>query len=41
MSFIIEFVYGCNYGTRKGSNVENTDFSYTAFRLNAGYKFDL
>ena len=40
-NIILEFIYGCNYGTFKGSNIKNSDFSYTAFRINVGYKFDL
>ena len=41
---ILEFIYGCNYAAEKyvlaGRDIEN-DFTYTAFRINAGYKFDL
>lgn len=40
-NIILEFIYGCNYATRKGSNIKNKDFSYTAFRINIGYKFNL
>ena len=40
-NIILEFMYGCNYATRKGANVGNSDFTYTAFRINVGYKFVL
>ena len=39
-NIILEFVYGCNYATRK-VNGHSDDFSYTAFRINVGYKFTL
>ena len=39
-NIIIDFIYGCNYATRKiGSHSDN--FTYTAFRINVGYKFAL
>jgi hypothetical protein len=39
-NIVIDFIYGCNYATRK-INGHSDDFSYTAFRINVGYKFDL
>jgi len=39
-NIIIDFIYGCNYATRK-VNGHSDDFSYTAFRINVGYKFEL
>lgn len=40
-NIVAEFIYGCNYATRKGDGIEDKDFSYTAFRINLGYKFSL
>ena len=40
-NIVAEFIYGCNYATRKGDGVKDADFSYTAFRINVGYKFKL
>lgn len=40
-NIVVDFIYGCNYATRKGANVKKEDFSYTAFRINVGYKFIL
>lgn len=40
-NIILEFIYGCNYGKEKGDGVKSVDLSYTAFRINVGYKFDL
>ena len=39
-NIIVELIYGCNYATRKVSG-HGDDFSYTAFRINVGYKFNL
>ena len=43
-NIILEFLYGCNYAAEKyvlsNRNIEN-DLSYTAFRITAGYKFEL
>lgn len=43
-NIILEFIYGCNYavvnGKFFGKDYEET-LSYTAFRINAGYKFNL
>ena len=41
VNIVVEFIYGCNYATRRGDNVKDEDFSYTAFRVNVGYKFAL
>lgn len=43
-NIIVEAIYGCNYSTQKydsstGSHSEN--FTYTAFRINVGYRFEL
>jgi len=41
-NIVVEFIYGCNYATQKYSDPSGShkqDFSYTAFRINAGYKF--
>ncbi len=40
-NIVVELIYGCNYATQKGDNVKNTDLSYTAFRINVGYKTNL
>ena len=40
-NIVIELIYGCNYATVKASNAEDTDATYTAFRINVGYKFIL
>ena len=40
-NIVLEFMYGCNYATRKASNYKDSDFTYTAFRINVGYKFVL
>ncbi len=40
-NIIVDFIYGCNYATRKGSNIKDNDFTYAAFRINVGYKFNL
>lgn len=40
-NIVIELIYGCNYATRKGAYIKNSDFTYTAFRINVGYKFAL
>ena len=39
-NIVLEFIYGCNYATRKVDDSKD-DFSYTAFRINVGYKFVL
>ena len=40
-NIVIELIYGCNYATMKASNAKDTDLTYTAFRINVGYKFIL
>ncbi len=43
-NIIVEFIYGCNYATEKYSfdhHDFSQDFTYTAFRINVGYKFIL
>ena len=40
-NIVVELIYGCNYATQKGDNIKSTDLSYTAFRINVGYKFIL
>jgi hypothetical protein len=40
-NIVIELIYGCNYATMKASNAKDTDMTYTAFRINVGYKFIL
>ena len=43
-NIIVEFIYGCNYATEKYSfdhHDFSQDFTYTAFRINVGYKFVL
>ena len=40
-NIVIELIYGCDYATRKGAHIKNSDFTYTAFRINVGYKFAL
>lgn len=43
-NIIVEFIYGCNYATEKYSSPSGShkkDFSYTAFRINVGYKFNI
>lgn len=39
-NIVVELIYGCNYATMKTS-VFKEDFTYTAFRINVGYKFVL
>ncbi|MBR4631715.1 MAG: porin family protein [Elusimicrobia bacterium] len=39
-NIILELIYGCNYATRKIDG-HSYDFTYTAFRINVGYKFNL
>lgn len=42
-NIILEAIYGCNYATEKfrnPNNIEN-DITYTAFRINVGYRFEL
>ena len=38
-NIVLEFIYGCDYATEKGDNINDRDLSYTAFRINLGYKF--
>lgn len=41
-NIVIELIYGCNYATVKASNIpKDIDMTYTAFRINVGYKFIL
>ncbi|WP_413853503.1 outer membrane beta-barrel protein [Candidatus Ruminimicrobium bovinum] len=40
-NIILELIYGCDYGKQKGDGVKSVDLSYTAFRINVGYKFNL
>jgi len=40
-NIILELVYGCNYSTKKVTGYDSENFSCTAFRINAGYKFNL
>ena len=40
-NIVLEFIYGCNYATIKASNYRDMDLTYTAFRINVGYKFEL
>jgi len=47
-NIILELVYGCNYAKEKYTVFngydfvdQSVDFSYTAFRINIGYKFSL
>ncbi len=40
-NIVLEFIYGCNYATEKGDNIKDRDLSYTAFRINLGYKFNI
>ena len=41
-NIVIEYIYGCNYSKHryKEITIEETPFSYTAFRINVGYKFE-
>ncbi|MCR4663103.1 MAG: porin family protein [Endomicrobiaceae bacterium] len=40
-NIILELIYGCDYATQKGDGMKSIDLSYTAFRINVGYKFNL
>jgi len=43
-NIILEFIYGCNYATQKYKTLIRSvedDLTYTAFRINVGYKFNL
>ena len=39
-NIVAEFIYGCNYGEAKAGHL-SVDLTYTAFRINVGYKFEL
>jgi len=39
-NIVLEFIYGCNYATMK-DRFSKEDFTYTAFKINVGYKFAL
>lgn len=40
-NIILEAMYGCNYSSMGSDGSEKVDFSYTAFRINVGYKFNI